>query len=496
MAEAALVFLDAHMTAPGIDILLVEDDPDTRANLCDILELDGYTVGVAGSAQEARDLNDWDQIRVIILDRRLPDATAEELLPEIRARAPRTDVIVVTGYGDMESTVVALQHGAADYIIKPVNPDMLRKSVERILERRRMECALQQEHELSDRMLNTVDAAVVLLDLNGKVLRINRFLSELSGWTSDEVVGVDWFDTFLPERDREAIRDVFRRTAAGIETSGTLNPIVTREGKERRLRWSNTTLRDEAGETTAVLSAGVDVTELLEAQEAKVQSARLAAIGQTMTAMAHESRNALQRIQAALDMLKLEMDQNPEAMGDIGRIGRAATELHGLHEQVRNYAAPINLEKVAVQVPDVWHRAWNDLAQVREGRDATLKQETGGIPLRMELDTMRFGQVFRNLFQNSLTASEDPVVITVTCRETQLDDRPAVQFSIRDNGPGLNAEQKQKIFVAFFTTKQTGTGLGMAIVERIVEAHGGTISVGRASDGADFLITLPRTGAA
>ena len=79
-------------------IILVEDDPDTRANLCDILSLDGYTVGAAGSAREARELPGWDRAGVVILDRKLPDATAEDLLPEIKSRAPRTDVIVVTGF--------------------------------------------------------------------------------------------------------------------------------------------------------------------------------------------------------------------------------------------------------------------------------------------------------------------------------------------------------------------------------------------------------------
>lgn len=475
-----------------LDILLVEDDLDTRANLCDILELDGYNVGVVGSAKEARDVNDWDRIRVIILDRRLPDATAEELLPEIRERAPDTDVIVVTGYGDMESTVVALQHGAADYLIKPVNPDVLRRSVERVLERRRMERALQQEHELSDRMLNTVDASVAMLDLDGNIVRINRFMHDISDYTLDEVVGKDWFDTFLPERDRERIRDVFRRTAAGINTTGTLNPIVTKDGRERMLRWSNTTLKDEYGETTAVLAVGTDVTELLQAQEAALQSARLATIGQMVTAMAHESRNALQRIQAGLDMLSLDLDQNPEAMGDIARIGRAAKELHGLHEEIRNYAAPIQLATSAAQLPDIWQRAWQDLAQERDGRDATLNQNTGETPLLLLVDTMRLEQVFRNLFNNSLAACSDPVVIDIACGQCESNGETAVEIRVCDNGPGLTSEQNEKIFEPFFTTKSSGTGLGMPIVQRIIEAHGGTICVGDSNLGAEFVITLPR----
>ena len=479
-----------------LDILLVEDDADTRANLCDILELDGYHVGVAGSAQEARDVNDWHQFRVIILDRRLPDATAEDLLPEIRERAPHTDVIVVTGYGDMESSVVALQHGAADYIIKPVNPDVLRKSVERILERRHIEHALHQEHELSDRMLNTVDAAVVMLSLDGRIVRTNRYLQEISGWSLEEASDKDWFETFLPERDRDRIRKAFRRTAAGIETSGTVNPILTKDGTERQLRWSNTTLKDEHGDVTGVLAVGIDVTELLEAQEASLQAARLAGIGQTVTALTHESRNALQRIQAGLDMLGLELEDNVDAMADISCIGRAAKELHGLHEQVRNYAAPIKLERFDTQLTDVWHRSWQHLSQTRHDRDTTLEQDIGEIALLANVDTMRLEQVFRNLFQNSLAACEDPVRIKVMCSETQHNEGPAIEIRVQDNGPGLSKEQQAKIFDAFFTTKSFGTGLGMAIVRRIIEAHGGTIQVGTDTMvGAEFIITLPRNEA-
>lgn len=481
------------MAEEQFEILLVEDDADTRANLCDILELDGYNVGVAGSAKEARDLNKWDKLRIIILDRKLPDAMAEELLPEIKEAAPHTDVIVVTGYGDMDSTITALKHGAADYIIKPVNPHALRKSVERILERRRIQHALHVEHELSDRILQTADASVVMLDLEGNIVRINQYLEKLSGWSLDEVRGKDWFDTFLPERDHERIRDVFRRTASDIETSGTTNPVVTKTGQERQLRWSNTTLKDEAGKTVAVLAVGIDVTELLEAQQVALQATRLAAIGETMAALAHESRNSLQRIQSGLEVLEMELEEHPTAMRDISRIERAADELRGLHEQVRTYAAPIKLELNERQIPDIWYRAWETLAEVRKGRDAELIQKTDDVPLRLIVDCTRLEQVFRNLFENSLAACEGPLRITITCSETRLKSRDAVEIRVRDNGPGLSSEQQAKIFEAFFTTKSSGTGLGMAIAQRIVEAHEGTIVVEpETEEGAEFVLTIPR----
>jgi hypothetical protein len=101
-------------------------------------------------------------------------------------------------------------------------------------------------------------------------------------------------------------------------------------------------------------------------------------------------------------------------------------------------------------------------------------------------------QVFRNLLENSLAACGDPVVIEIDCRDVQLDGQPAVELRTVDNGPGLSAEARRNVFEPFFTTKTKGTGLGMAIARRIIDAHGGKIAVGDSSAGAEFVITLLR----
>ena len=135
------------------------------------------------------------------------------------------------------------------------------------------------------------------------------------------------------------------------------------------------------------------------------------------------------------------------------------------------------------------------MESVRRGRDAALHEETKEANLNHSIDAFRIEQVFRNLFENSLAAASDPVRVVVHCAETTIDDDvPALQIAVRDNGPGLSQEQKQKIFDAFYTTKPKGTGLGMAITKRIVEAHGGQIAVGEEyRGGTEFRITLPRT---
>ena len=102
-------------------------------------------------------------------------------------------------------------------------------------------------------------------------------------------------------------------------------------------------------------------------------------------------------------------------------------------------------------------------------------------------------RVFRNILENALGACEDPVDIAVSWSEAEIAGRPAVRVAVRDNGPGLTPQQQKKIFEPFYTTKIRGIGLGMAIVKRIVEAHGGQITVAPARGrGTEALITLPR----
>src|SRR5262249_46542838 len=109
------------------------------------------------------------------------------------------------------------------------------------------------------------------------------------------------------------------------------------------------------------------------------------------------------------------------------------------------------------------------------------------------VDQFRLEQVFRNILDNALAACRDPVRIELRATVAELHGRPALLVAVRDNGPGLSAEQQRRIFGPLFTTQTKGTRLGMAIAKRIVEAHGGQIAARSAPDsGAEIAITLPR----
>lgn len=341
-------------------VLIVDDEPDACTSLRRILRLDGYDVDIAHSAAEMLVPRQWADYFSIILDRKLPDGTAEELLPDIRTKAPHASIIIITGYADMESSIAALREGADDYIIKPINPDALRASLARIA----------------------------------------------------------------------------------------------------RIR---------------------------KAEERSLQAERLAAIGEVVASMAHESRNLLQRISCAVDFLELIEVDNPEALEEVVRIRRAQKGLEHLLEELREFAAPIQLDRQTQSLKTVWQDAWSGVMVMKETPQAQLDDSVGEINLDCHVDAFRIGQVFRNLFENSIAACGDGANIQVHCENGD----GKLNVVVRDNGPGLNADQRMNVFKPFFTTKSKGTGLGMAIAKRIVESHGGDICVGDSTDGAEFLISLP-----
>jgi signal transduction histidine kinase len=205
------------------------------------------------------------------------------------------------------------------------------------------------------------------------------------------------------------------------------------------------------------------------------QNERLAGIGQMIAGLAHESRNALQRIQACTELLQMELpvDGNEQALTQ--RIARAADDLNQLFEEVRQYAAPIVLDKGKVDLVKIWRSAWGDICQVYGGRHTQILSQGCPEELIVVGDAYRLRQVFRNLFENALAASEDPVRIEVKLEVVQENDAPIVRIQVHDSGAGIDARHVQRAFEPFFTTKSKGTGLGLSICRRIIEAHGGTI---------------------
>jgi PAS domain S-box-containing protein len=358
-------------------------------------------------------------------------------------------------------------------------------------ERRRLHDVLHQEKELSAGLLAHAQAAVLVLDQQGKIARCNAFVEHLTRLSTAELQDRDWFELFLAPEVQSTSRQTLL-AASSATMPAAISSVFQTSGGDRQFHWSAVPLLDAAGRSFAVLVIGHDITDLHAAQQRALQAERLAAIGQMAAGLAHESRSALQRISASVEMLELEVEGNSAALGLLSRIQQAQAHLHQLLDEVRTYAAPIVLDTSACRITEVWREAWALLHSQRQQRRAILTEHIHSENLHIQGDRFRLVQVFRNILDNALAAGGDQVKIDIDCEPVFLASSPALRICVRDNGPGLNAEQRRRIFEPFYTTKPTGTGLGMAITHRIIEAHAGTITVADDSTpGAQIIIILP-----
>jgi len=243
-------------------------------------------------------------------------------------------------------------------------------------------------------------------------------------------------------------------------------------------------------DSKALRASLIRVRKLRQARDRLIQSERLAAIGQMVSGIAHESRNFLQRISAGVDSLQSKPTSDPDDVADLASIRRGCEGLMRLLGELREYASPIMLDRCRHDLAKVWRAAWKSLSHKHFEKDAALIECLKADSVWCSIDVFRMEQVFRNLFENSLAACSSPARITVHCENGTPDDM--LRITVSDNGPGLPADQRGRVFEPFFTTKSRGTGLGLSIVRRIVEAHGGRItSADGPSQGAVFELEIP-----
>jgi|SRR5579884_616286 len=329
-------------------------------------------------------------------------------------------------------------------------------------------------------------------DLHGVIREANYAAAQLIGMRKEFLLGKP-LGLFMAEECHATFYERLARLATRTEMEQWEARLAPLNGKSRRLLLKVTFQTDEDGIRLRWVLR--DVTELREAQRQAQQSERLAAVGQMAAGLAHEGRNALQRIQASLALLTLRLQGQKENLDLLGRIQKASDDLQHLFEDVRSFAATPKLQRQWHDLRSIWREAWNELSNLPAWHSAELKEDIDEIDPSCRVDPFYLKHLFRNLLENALMCGAHPVCVVIQCRPTMLREQDALRLSLRDNGPGFPAEMRSRVFEPFFTTKSHGTGLGLAICKQIVEAHGGQIEAnGDCAAGAEIVLVLPRRG--
>ena len=227
---------------------------------------------------------------------------------------------------------------------------------------------------------------------------------------------------------------------------------------------------------------------VLKQKEAEVKrNERLAMLGKTAAAIAHEIRNPLGAIKLFLSMLQ-EDTSSPESLKIIGHMHESIERLDSTVANILQFARERKLDMAPVNIPSLIRE------QVEHFRNS--EPETLAFDLRLEGSLFIQGneeslrRVFFNLILNASQAMRHRGTISIWSRDAGC----TAEISVRDTGPGIDDGIRDSLFEPFVTTRGGGTGLGLAIVRQIIEQHGGTVAA-RSAGGAEFLISLPRQAA-
>jgi PAS domain S-box-containing protein len=246
--------------------------------------------------------------------------------------------------------------------------------------------------------------AIIISDPEGRIELVNARAADLFGYSEEELRGMV-VDDLLPERHRAAhvrLRMRFfadnhpRTMAPGMDIFA-----LRKDGEERPVEILIGPLQTPEG--ARALSVVRDIGERKRLEQALRQSERLAAIGQVMAGLSHESRNALQRSVAALQMLERRVGDDAELLFLLRTVLQAQQDLRQVYEDVRQYAAPLKLDRRPTSLQTLWRDTWEHLAELRQGRDARLVEDVDGVDLHCDVEAFRMQQVFRNLMENDRT---------------------------------------------------------------------------------------------
>lgn len=298
-----------------------------------------------------------------------------------------------------------------------------------------------------------------------------------------------------------SLQEVYDQQVSGlfpdlpIDSSSVAKPINRSEGLYQRkdgtemvLGYAVTPARDSQGKSLGVLVTFQDLTQLKEIEEELKRTDRLAAVGRLAAAMAHEIRNPLASISGSVQLLRENVPAQSDEQRLMNIVVNEADRLNELLTSFLSFARPKSPEK---ELTDVSLLIDELIILLRADSRFRAIEVVKDFPefIEMSIDPHQIRQALWDLAVNAAEALDGKGQIVFRLKQNQKS-----VIIVEDNGPGIDPELKKNIFEPFFSTKEKGTGLGLASVYAVVEAHHGTINVERGvMGGARFELTLPST---
>ncbi|WP_310430141.1 PAS domain S-box protein [Chamaesiphon sp. VAR_48_metabat_135_sub] len=351
-------------------------------------------------------------------------------------------------------------------------------------------------------LLNVTTDAIIVQDLDRQIQFWNNGAESIYGWKSAEAMGLNTdqlFYTDVPPEVAIAAQTVRQKGS----WQGELHKL-TKTGREVIVESRWTLIRDDAGNPTSMLSVDTDITAKKQLEQQFLRAQRLESLGSLASGIAHDLNNVLTPIVGAAQLLPLTLP-NLDARSQrlLNMLVESSKRGSGLVKQILTFARGMDGERTVLQVRHILSEIISVARQTfPKSISINLNLDSEDLWL-VSVDATQIHQVLMNLFVNARDAmphggeiSASAENITIDAADTKLHLKPPVGsyilMTISDTGIGMTSEMLEQIFNPFFTTKATGTGLGLSTVQGIVKTHGGSIDVeSEVGQGTCFKIYLP-----
>lgn len=523
-------------------ILIVDDEPGITLLCSRLLTRAGYETTAFTRPTDALTFMDQEKIDLLLVDIRMPQMSGFELIAHVKQHHPDVAILAMTGFGTVETAIQALRQGVDGLLLKPFE-----SGIELIKAAQQALVDSQQKHDIArtqalrplfditesllaetrtERLVDLVISAVCGY-LRCEHAAFYRYSEELENLSPVMMRGIALPEEFcLPETGIIGITDANNAALwvnvdgpgdAGLQESITkigLSSAICAPLVRQKLRGvlfagrsgNAPVFREVESEmflllarqaAVAMENAGLYeelreyVQRVEESQQALIRAEKMAAAGRLTASIAHEINNPLQAVQNCLH-LATHKDLSLEKKADYIRLANEELErlMNTVHRMLEFYR-PGGLDPQSIDINVLINHVINLLAPQFTERNITVKMSISSKIPKILAVRSQLEQVILNIILNSYDAMEGGGELRIGARPV----REMVEIVFQDTGEGIPEEDRSRIFEPFFSTKESGTGLGLSVSYGIIAAHGGSLDLlPSQGKGSCFRILLPVRG--